>query len=153
MRERTTKHNAPLTLAPLTLSESVSGAWYKTTPKENEHNITIYARKKSLRGEQSFQGGDTVYPLLEMPIELALVGTHVCVDRSEIEERQLFLSSTMRDREQGLSLSGKPLVFHLRCASQVLRIRSEHLNSDNSLNSCNARPCGLIQSSTITLAH
>ena len=60
----------------------------------------------------------------------------------EIEEEQFILSCMAVTESQARASLGKPLVFHLRYASQVLQIRSQYLNPGN------YRPFSFIQSST-----
>ena len=66
---------------------------------------------------------DTLYPWAGLPIKPALIGTHVDV-RLETEE-PLHSRRRLRPRQ---CLSGKPLVFHLRYAFEVLQIRSQCQN-------------------------
>ena len=75
-----------------------------------------------------------------------LAVTHLigCV---EMEIVALFLSLQTDDWTQGSCLALKPLVSHLRYASQVIPIRSQYLCPSN------YRPFKVIQGNTVTLAH
>ena len=69
-----------------------------------------------------------------------------CVVCLEMKEEQFF-SFRARGDEESLASVGKPLVSHLRYASQVLQTRSQYLDAGN------YQAFSLIQSSTIALAH
>ena len=66
------------------------------------------------------RGRDNLYPWTGVPIKSVIVGTHVCCSPRDRRRAALFLSCTGRLRPSSC-LSGKPLVFHIRYAFQVLQ--------------------------------
>ena len=72
-----------------------------------------------------------MYPWAGLPTKPALVGTRVCCLLRDRGRAALFLSCAETEEGKPRASLGKPLVFHLRYASQVPQTLSQHLNRGN----------------------
>ena len=70
-----------------------------------------------------------MYPRIGLPTKPAHVGTHVCCLLRDRRKAASFVSCMRRQARASL---GKPLISHLRYASQVLQISSQYFNPGNS---------------------